>query len=235
MKYKLLSIAIALTMIFSSMPAHAINIQNAIDFVCKSSGGFALYRACGYTITGNISAGDQYAFDNYITWTDPEVSKPDFSMLMFYEAQVDNWHNNVGVVLDGFAAVKSDVDTLKTDVDSIQEEMDEKTVVYLGSTLKSNAKAVLKNVTISSGVGVVYLTSDGTIGGAALCTTVYDDSINLFINDATTAYQMSYELTNSNKTFTVTANKLTTANITTGVLGQDQANGANVRIQLMCE
>jgi hypothetical protein len=43
---------------------------------------------------------------------------------------------------------------------------------------------------------------------------------------------MSYAFSNGDKTLTVTANKLTTANILTGILGQAAANGAVVKLQV---
>lgn len=104
---------------------------------------------------------------------------------------------------------------------------------YEGTTLRSGAFPIIKNATVSSGVGVFHLTSDGTSGGSALFPNgVIQDSINAFVNDATASYQMSYVFSNSNKTITATANKLTTSNILTGVLGQAAANGAVIKLQI---
>lgn len=105
--------------------------------------------------------------------------------------------------------------------------------VYFGSTLQTLPIMYTKSATVASGVAVFYLTTDGTSTGTALFPTGPNmDSINAFVSDATASYQMSYALTNSNKTLTVTANKLTTANILTGILGQASANGAIVRVTL---
>lgn len=104
---------------------------------------------------------------------------------------------------------------------------------YEGTTLRSGAFPIIKSATVASGVAIFNLTADGTSGGTALFTNgIILDSINLYVNDATAAYQMSVVFSNSNKTITVTANKLTTANILTGILGQASANGAVVKLQI---
>lgn len=104
---------------------------------------------------------------------------------------------------------------------------------YEGITLRSGAFPIIKSASVASGVAVFNLTSDGTAGGTALFPNgVIQDSINLWVNDATAAYQMAVAFTNSNKTVTVTANKLTTANILTGILGQASANGAVIKLQV---
>lgn len=104
---------------------------------------------------------------------------------------------------------------------------------YEGTTLRAGAFPIIKSATVSSGVAVFNLTADGTAGGTALFPTgVIQDSINLFVNDATAAYQMAVVFSNSNKTVTITANKLTTANILTGILGQISANGAVIKLQI---
>ena len=102
---------------------------------------------------------------------------------------------------------------------------------YEGTNLRSGAIGISKSATVSSGVAVFHLTSDGLSTGTALFPNgVIVDSVNAFVSDATASYQMSYAFSNSNKTLTVTANKLTTANILTGLLGQTQANGSVVKV-----
>lgn len=106
-------------------------------------------------------------------------------------------------------------------------------IAYEGTTSRANPIAVFKSATVSSGVAVFNLTTDGTSGGTSLFPNgVIQDSVNVFVSDATASYQMSYAFSNSNKTLTVTANKLTTANILTGLLGQAAATGAVVRLQV---
>lgn len=105
--------------------------------------------------------------------------------------------------------------------------------VYFGTTLKTAPIFYTASATVASGVAVFQLTADGTSTGTALFPNGPNtDSLNIFVSDATASYQMSYALTNSNKTLTVTANKLTTANILTGILGQATANGAVMRMQI---
>ncbi len=104
---------------------------------------------------------------------------------------------------------------------------------YEGTTLRTGAFPIFKSATVASGVAVFNLTADGTAGGTALFPNgVIADSYNLIVNDATASYQMSSVFTNSNKTVTVTANKLTTASILTGILGQAAANGAVIKLQI---
>lgn len=105
--------------------------------------------------------------------------------------------------------------------------------VYDGTTQRAGAFCAIKSATVSSGVVVFNITSDGTSGGTALFPNgPIMDSIQLSVNDATAAYQMSWAWSNSNKTLTVTANKLTTANILTGILGQTNANSSVVKLSV---
>lgn len=104
---------------------------------------------------------------------------------------------------------------------------------YEATTKRSSSFPVFLSATVSSGLAVFQLTTNGMSGGTAIFLNgVIQDSINLTVNDATAAYQMSWAFSNSNKTLTVTANKLTTANILTGVLGQGQANTASIKLQI---
>lgn len=104
---------------------------------------------------------------------------------------------------------------------------------YEGTTQRLNSFPIFKSGTVSSGTVVFNLTNDGTSGGTALFPNgVIQDSVNLTVNDATAAYQMSWAWSNSNKTLTVIANKLTTANILTGILGQGQANSSVIKLSV---
>lgn len=102
---------------------------------------------------------------------------------------------------------------------------------YEGTIQRVSPIPVFKSATVSGGVAVFHLTVDGLSTGASLFPIgVIQDSIGLLVSDATASYQMSYVFSNSNKTVTVTANKLTTSNILTGILGQTAANGAVVKL-----
>lgn len=116
-----------------------------------------------------------------------------------------------------------------------QTTLDLKSRAYEGTTLRSNTFPIFKNATVASGTAVFHLTVDGTSGGAALCPTgIIADSINPIVSDATASFQMSWALSNANKTVTVTTNKLTTANILSGVLGQTAGNGSVVKLSATC-
>lgn len=98
---------------------------------------------------------------------------------------------------------------------------------YDNITQKTGAFPVYKSGSIASGSLALHFTADGTSTGTALFPNgPITNSVNVIFNDATSSYQCSWAWSNSNKTLTITANKLATANILTGILGQSQANGA---------
>ncbi len=104
---------------------------------------------------------------------------------------------------------------------------------YQGTTLRNNVFPIFKSTTVSSGIAVFHLTNDGTSSGTALFpTSAITESINCFVSDSNASFQMSYVFSNSNKTLTVTTNKLTTANILSGILGQAAGNGSIVNLQI---
>lgn len=100
----------------------------------------------------------------------------------------------------------------------------------LETTEKTLSFHVYKSVAVASGVAVFNLTADGLSTGTALFSEPYTDSVQVSVNDALASYQFSWAFSNSNKTLTVTTNKLTTSNILTGILGQSAANGAVVKL-----
>lgn len=105
--------------------------------------------------------------------------------------------------------------------------------VVVGTTVKSDSFPIFKSGTVGTGTVVFNLTDDGlSTGNSLFVNEVFTDSIQVIVNDALASYQMSWAFSNSNKTLTVTANKLSTANILTGVLGQAQANGAVVKLTI---
>lgn len=104
---------------------------------------------------------------------------------------------------------------------------------YEGTTLRNNIFPVFKNATVASGVAVYHLTDDGLSTGNALFPNgPIKDSLMLNFNDAANTYQASWAWSNSDKTVTVSANKYSTANILSGILGQTPANGAVPRLQV---
>lgn len=117
-------------------------------------------------------------------------------------------------------------------VTNLQATLDQKPDAWFGNTLKTAPKFYTASATVGSGVAVYYLTTDGTSTGTALMTLPNLDSLNYFVNDAAASYQVSGALSNSNKTLTLTVNKLTTANILTGILGQAAANGAVIKVTI---
>lgn len=126
-----------------------------------------------------------------------------------------------------------------SDVSGLQAALDAKASLsgigkaVEGTTIRSGAFPIFKTVTVSSGSGVMHLTADGLSTGTPLFPNgIIADSVNVIVSDSAAAYQMSWALSNSNKTVTVTANKLTTSNILTGILGQAQANSAVIKLSV---
>lgn len=104
---------------------------------------------------------------------------------------------------------------------------------YEGTTQHLGAFPIFKSLAVSSGTAIFNLTNDGLSTGTALFPNgVIADSVNATVSDATASYQMSWAFSNSNKTLTVTANKLTTANILSGILGQSAANSSVVKLSV---
>lgn len=106
---------------------------------------------------------------------------------------------------------------------------------YLNTTAKNGVFPIVKSGTVSGGTVVYNLTADGLSTGTALCIEVIQESVQPIVNDATASYQTGWAFSNALKTLTVTVNKLTTANILTGILGQSAApNGTAVNTMLLC-
>lgn len=132
-----------------------------------------------------------------------------------------------------FTQVQADWNATNTATSSYIKNKPTVGASYEGTTLRTGTISVFKNATVASGVAVFHLTADGTSGGTSLFPNgIIQDSIDVEVSDSAASYQMSYALSNGNKTITVTANKLTTANILTGILGQAQANGSVVRLMV---
>lgn len=105
--------------------------------------------------------------------------------------------------------------------------------VYSGINKRSIAFPYINTGTVASGTVSFNLTVDGTTSGTAMFPNgIIPGGVNYFVNDATGSYQVSYALTNSNKTITFTANKYTTANLLSGLLGQSAANGAVLNVTI---
>lgn len=117
------------------------------------------------------------------------------------------------------------------DTTDLQTELNKRPIVYQGSTQKTNPKMVCKQATVASGVAVFYLTDNALVGGNALFTNVYQESLEFQVNDASNQYQYGWSL--SGKTLTVTVNKIGTANLITGILGfPSAANGTTVNMSV---
>ena len=99
-----------------------------------------------------------------------------------------------------------------------------------GTTQRLNAFQYTSSAVAASGTVAFNLTTNGLSGGTAIFPTgPIANSVQMMVNDATAAYQLSGIWSNGNKTFTITVNKLSSViNLLTGVLGQTPGNGATV-------
>lgn len=102
--------------------------------------------------------------------------------------------------------------------------------VYKSGVLKVSPKVYVTSATVSSGSVTVNLTDDNTSSGTALFANVYKESMNWWIEDATSSYQLgSYTLSGNKKTLTLTVNKL--GSIVLGLIQfVSAANGAVVNV-----
>lgn len=112
--------------------------------------------------------------------------------------------------------------------------------IYDGTTLRNNGISYVSSATVSSGVAVFQLTTDGTSTGTAIFpNSVLTKSASPTPNDATAVFGYSWVFTNSNKTLTVTVNKSTPTGVIAllgiSILGAPvaAANGTVVNITLL--
>lgn len=113
------------------------------------------------------------------------------------------------------------------------------TQAYDGITIRTNVFYIYKSVTVASGLAIYNLTNDGTSTGTTLCpNNVIQNSVNFTPNDAASPYQISWAMSNANKTLTATVNKSTATVIS--LLGISllaapaAANGSVVTLQVAC-
>ena len=97
---------------------------------------------------------------------------------------------------------------------------------------KTTVKEFCGSSTVSSGSVTFNLTTDGTSTGPAIFSNVYQESTNLWINDASNQYQFGgYSLSGNKKTLTFTINKLGT--VIAGLIQFiSAANGVTVYLQI---
>lgn len=112
--------------------------------------------------------------------------------------------------------------------------------VYYNNTAQATSTEVMFSTTTSSGTAVMYLTTDGTPTGPALCPNTIQH-VNVFVDDASNTYGLSKTMSNSNKTLTVTANVRSFSSTTIlgiSVLGSSSlgaaANGTQIMAKVDC-
>lgn len=112
--------------------------------------------------------------------------------------------------------------------------------VYDGTTLRSNAVWYVSSATVTSGIAVFQLTTDGTSTGTSVFPNgVLLKSVSPTPNDATAVFGYSWLFSNSNKTLTVTVNKSSPTGVIAllgiNILGSPvaAANGTVVNISVV--
>jgi hypothetical protein len=100
---------------------------------------------------------------------------------------------------------------------------------YRNSTLKTSVISADQSSIVTDGIAAFQLTTDGlAIGAAIFQNEIFPESIHFSVNDPAASYQFGWELTNDDKTLTVTVNKLESADIVTGALNQVSAPDATI-------
>ncbi len=100
--------------------------------------------------------------------------------------------------------------------------------LYTETTNKPGAFQILKSGTVSSNTVTFHITDDGLSTGNALFPNgPILDSVQTAFNDSSNIFTTSYAWSNSNKTITVTANKLNLL-----ALGLSQANGSVCKLSV---
>lgn len=81
--------------------------------------------------------------------------------------------------------------------------------VNLNGVTQSTVWECGRSNTVSTGTVVFNLTADNTSGGTALFSTIFKESANFWIDDATNQYQIGgYTVSANKKTLTLTVNKI---------------------------
>lgn len=103
--------------------------------------------------------------------------------------------------------------------------------LWLNGVQQSNVKEVDTSAVVSGGTAVFYLTDNGLSTGNALFTTVFQQSLNVLVNDATNQYQFGgYTVSSDKKTLTLTINKI---GLSVGILVfTSAANGVTIYLQI---
>lgn len=96
---------------------------------------------------------------------------------------------------------------------------------------KSSVIDIARSAVVSGGSVTFNLTTDNTPTGTALCTTVFKESMNWWVDDSVNQYQLgNYSLSADKKTLTLTVNKI---GLSLGVLVfTSAANGITVNMTI---
>lgn len=229
---------------FHAVPVHATS--NIKGFITVHPDSVAQQNAFWYDVglwnVSNETPGAPTEYSGYLIMgsdiTAPYTSKKINDGIIAQAVITANTTYSLGMTAADFSVVygpqlQADFSEVNTDSPAFVLNKPSIGKAYEGTTARSGAFPIFKSATVSSGTAVFNLTSDGTSTGTALFPNgVIADSVNATVSDATASYQMSWAFSNSNKTLTITTNKLTTANILSGILGQTAGNGAVVKLNV---
>lgn len=122
------------------------------------------------------------------------------------------------------------------DVTGLQTELNKRPQIYQGATQRSNVKMVCKTaVTTTGGIATYYLTDNALVGGNALFTSVFDETIDFEVNDSANSYRYAWTLSVDMKTLTATVTRQAPVTVLgIPVLGalNPTPNGTGVRVTL---
>lgn len=151
--------------------------------------------------TSRIMYVGQIEISHVDTLQDSLDAKASASSLASTNATVSS-HSSAITVLNAFKASSSASSTLIK--------------FYYNGATTTTEKRITFSGTTASGAVTFYLTSDGTSGGSALCTTIHQ--VNVYANDPSNTFGLGHTITNSNKNLNITANVRTfTSTVVLGV------------------
>lgn len=103
--------------------------------------------------------------------------------------------------------------------------------VNLNGVVQSSVWECARSATVSSGTVIFNLTTDNTSGGTAIFATIFKESANFWVDDATNQYQLGgYTISANKKTLTLTVNKV---GLSLGILVfTSAANGVPVNMTI---
>lgn len=227
-----------------------------------------------YCYSGSLSNNTETEYNN-ITWLEDEPwcegagrTKPSWNSILnsntgahatyndllkqkfqyFIKKDLDQAKNDIETIegqLSSFAS--SSHSHAQSDVTNLTEDLGNRPIIWLNTTQKSGVKMIAKSATVAGGSGqaVFYLTDNNASNGTAVCSNVYEDTIDFEVNSNTALYRNSWVVSGDKKTVTVTSSQAVNAgNVLTSLLGAvtsalgaltPTTNGTVIRMTVWCD